>query len=114
MDSYFLEINYDGIVENAYSSFTELEDIEIISGKPIDEQQIPSVIKQVINEFIHGNQKYKIVKNLPVYGNFFDLKLIDKNENFVCILNHVTSDVNIKTELETNKNAFRVLVDSTK
>ncbi len=113
MDSYFLEVNYDGIVENAYSSFTELEDIEIIAGKPVDEQQIPSIIKQVINEFIHGNQKYKIVKNLPVSGNYFDLKLIDKNENFVCILNHVTSDVNIKTELETNKNAFRVLVDST-
>lgn len=113
MDSYFLEVNYDGIVENAYSSFTELEDIEIIAGKSVDEQQIPFVIKQVINEFIHGNQKYKIVKNLPVSGNFFDLKLIDKNENFVCILNHVTSDVNIKTELETNKNAFRVLVDST-
>jgi hypothetical protein len=106
MDSYFLEVNYDGIVENAYSSFTELEDIEIIAGKSVDEQQIPFVIKQVINEFIHGNQKYKIVKNLPVSGNFFDLKLIDKNENFVCILNHVTSDVNIKTELETNKNAF--------
>jgi PAS domain S-box-containing protein len=113
MDSYFLEVNYDGIVENAYSSFTELEDIEIIAGKSVDEQQIPFVIKQVINEFIHGNQKYKIVKNLPVSGNFFDLKLIDKSENFVCILNHVTSDVNIKTELETNKNAFRVLVDST-
>ena len=64
MDSYFLEVNYDGIVENAYSSFTELEDIEIIAGKAVDEQQIPYVIKQVINEFIHGNQKYKIVKNV--------------------------------------------------
>ncbi len=113
MDSYFLEVNYKGIVENAYSSFTELEDIEIIAGKHVEDQQIPLVIKEVINEFINGNQKYKLVKNLPVSGNYFDLKLIDKNQNFVCILNHVTSDVNVKTELETNKNAFRVLVDST-
>lgn len=113
MDSYFLEINYNGIIESAYSSFTELEDIEIISGKHFEDQEIPISIKLVINEFINGNQKYKIVKNLPVTGNYFDLKLIDKDENFVCILNHVTSDVNIKTELETNKNAFRALVDST-
>ncbi|MFY8019956.1 MAG: PAS domain S-box protein [Bacteroidia bacterium] len=113
MDSYFLEINYNGIIESAYSSFTELEDIDIVSGKHFESQQIPIIIKNVINEFIHGNQKYKIVKNLPVSGNYFDLKLIDKDENFVCILNHVTTDVNIKTELETNKNAFRALVDST-
>lgn len=113
MESYYLECDYDGIVQNAYSSFTELEDFDIRNGTPLSKQIMPDSIKQVIQEFMKGNQKYRLVKNLPVGGNIFDLKLIDKDETFVCMMTQVSIDVNVKSELESNKNTFRVLVDAT-
>jgi len=113
MESYYLECDYDGIVHNAYSSFTELEDFDIRNGTHISKQVMPESIKAVIEEFIQGSQKYRLVKNLPVGGNIFDLKLIDKDHTFVCMMSQVSIDVSVKSELESNKNTFRVLVDAT-